>query len=253
MSVLDHAYDHPLEAEEHTSGPLAGGLMLGYQCGMLWGSALAAGAQAYRLLGSGTQAQFGAVTAAQKIVESFRRRTGDKTDCFEIAGISSFKEKRQILKYFTSGGMVNCLGMAAGYPPEAFDAINSSLCGLSAEVPFPPLSCSAVLAQKTGMSEMHTIMAAGFAGGIGLSGGACGALGTAIWAIGIKGLRKGESRKITSSKINDIIERFSNGAGSRYRCREITGREFKDIKDHADYLRSGGCSTIIDLLALVQH
>ena len=30
--------------------PLAGGFMgYGYQCGMLWGAALAAGAQAYRL------------------------------------------------------------------------------------------------------------------------------------------------------------------------------------------------------------
>ena len=38
-----------------------------------------------------------------------------------------------------------------------------------------------MLAQKMGASEMHAVMAAGFAGGIGLSGGACGALVAAIW------------------------------------------------------------------------
>jgi len=31
-----------------------------------------------------------------------------------------------------------------------------------------------MLAQKMGLSDMQTVMAAGFAGGIGLSGGACG-------------------------------------------------------------------------------
>ncbi len=39
--------------------PLAGGIVgNGYQCGMIWGAALAAGAQAYRLLGTGPVARF---------------------------------------------------------------------------------------------------------------------------------------------------------------------------------------------------
>ncbi len=48
-NVLDRAFDHPLKLEEEATAPLAGGIMLhGYQCGMLWGVTLAAGAQAYR-------------------------------------------------------------------------------------------------------------------------------------------------------------------------------------------------------------
>ena len=44
--------------EEHAAAPLAGGIMQhGYQCGMIWGAALAAGAQAYRLYGAGAQAE----------------------------------------------------------------------------------------------------------------------------------------------------------------------------------------------------
>jgi hypothetical protein len=36
----------------------------GYQCGMIWGATLAAGAQAYRLLGPGPQAETAAIIAA---------------------------------------------------------------------------------------------------------------------------------------------------------------------------------------------
>ena len=67
--------------------PLMGGLMNhGYQCGMVWGAALGAGAQAYRLLGPGPQAETGAIIAAQGLVESFRARYKE-IDCFEITEI----------------------------------------------------------------------------------------------------------------------------------------------------------------------
>src|SRR5512142_2958869 len=44
-NVLDRAYDRPLPLEERAAQNLAGGMMKGYQCGQLWGAALAAGAQ----------------------------------------------------------------------------------------------------------------------------------------------------------------------------------------------------------------
>ena len=81
--------------------------------------------------------------------------------------------------------------MAARYAPEAFSEINTALSEEHIEAPSPPVSCAAMLAQKMGVSDMHTVMAAGFAGGIGLSGGACGALGAAIW---ITGMNRPEER-----------------------------------------------------------
>jgi hypothetical protein len=49
MSVVDGSFDHPLKLEEKATIPLAGGIVnQGYQCGMIWGATLAAGAQAYR-------------------------------------------------------------------------------------------------------------------------------------------------------------------------------------------------------------
>ena len=66
MSVVDASFDHPLKAEEKASMPLAGGIAnMGYQCGMLWGAALAAGAQAYHLFGAGPQAEAKAMVASQ--------------------------------------------------------------------------------------------------------------------------------------------------------------------------------------------
>jgi hypothetical protein len=40
--VLNNAFDNPLLIEEHATVPFAGGLMQhGYQCGLIWGAALA--------------------------------------------------------------------------------------------------------------------------------------------------------------------------------------------------------------------
>ena len=59
----------------------------GYQCGMLWGAALAAGAQAYRLYGPGPQAESEAILAAQRLVEAFRSRN-KQIDCFELTELN---------------------------------------------------------------------------------------------------------------------------------------------------------------------
>jgi hypothetical protein len=139
--------------------------------------------------------------------------------------------------------------MAARYAPEAFSEINTALSEKHIEAPSPPVSCSAMLAQKMGVSEMHTVMAAGFAGGIGLSGGACGALGAAIWIIGMNGSKEGVGKEVINSRISDTIDRFVRSADFKFECSEIVGRRFENIGDHAGYLRDGGCSEIIEVLA----
>jgi len=48
MSVVDGSFGNPMRLEEEASAPLAGGIMNhGFQCGMLWGASLAAGAEVY--------------------------------------------------------------------------------------------------------------------------------------------------------------------------------------------------------------
>ncbi len=157
----------------------------------------------------------------------------------------------QMIMYFLiKGGTIGCMRMAAKYAPVAFSEINTALSEKHIEAPSPPVSCAAMLAQKMGVSDMHTVMAAGFAGGIGLCGGACGALGAAIWIIGLNSSKK-EPGKIDfkNPKTIETIERFMKCTDFEFECSKIVGRRFENIHDHACHLRDGGCLKIIEILA----
>lgn len=230
---------------------LAGGIMQrGFQCGQVWGAALAAGTQAYRLFGPGPKAEAGAIIAAQRIVESFHTRY-DAINCIDITDIDKSSSTMKMIMFFLiKGGAIRCFHMAGKYAPVAFDEINTALSGTDIKAPAPPVSCAALLAQKMGASDKHQAMAAGFGGGIGLSGGACGALGAAIWIIAMRRSEE-ESGKIgfNDPKATDAIERFLKCTGNKFECSKIVGRKFKNIDDHARFLRDGGCSEIIEALA----
>ena len=247
MSVVDGSFDYPLPLEEHASMPLAGGIAgMGFQCGQIWGAALAAGAQAYRLYGPGPQAEAAAVMAAQRLVESFRA-SYKSIDCRDVTQMDMKNMKNtQLLKYFLRGGPARCFGMTAGYARAAFREINAAY-SEGHLAPAAPVSCAAELARRMGASDMQTVMAAGFAGGIGLSGGACGALGAAIWLLEMKSSRKGFD--MNSPETMDTIDRFVESTEIKFECSEIVGRRFTDAGDHAAYLRDGGCSRIIEALA----
>jgi hypothetical protein len=239
-----------LELEEHASGPLAGGIMQrGYQCGQVWGAALAAGAQAYRKLGPGPQAETAAIVAAQRIVESFRARY-HSIDCRAITD-TDFNDPSVsvVFRYVLKNG-VKCFRMAAQYAPVAFSEINASLAQEPEEAPSSPVGCAAVVARKLGASDLHTAMAAGFAGGIGLSGDACGALAAAIWIIDMNDREQGADKVgFKSPRITELLDRFMRCTDSRFLCSDITGRQFESIDEHAAYLRDGGCVKIIEVVA----
>ncbi len=222
----------------------------GYQCGMIWGSALAAGAQAYQLFGSGPQAEVAAILASQKIVESFRAQN-KHINCLEITEIDKSSTTMQMITFFLiKGGTIGCIRMAAKYAKVAFSEINAALAEKPAEIPSPPVSCTSMLAQKIGLSDMQTVMAAGLTGGIGLCGGACGALGTAIWNIGLNRLKE-ENGKVSfkDPKALELIERFLKFTDYKFECSEIVGRKFENVNDHAEYVKNGGCEKLINLLA----
>jgi hypothetical protein len=253
MSVVDDSFGHPMKLEEGASAPLAGGIMShGFQCGMLWGAALAGGAEAYRRFGPGPQAETEAMVAAQKVVESFRGRTKDEINCLEISHLDLHgnTKARSVLKFLGRGGPIYCFHLAAGYAPEASSTIESALSEEYEEAPSPPVSCAAMLARKMGETDMHAAMAAGFAGGIGFSGGACGALGAAIWISAMKRNKDGGGKiGLNDPEAMELIDRFVEASDYEFECSEIVGRNFADINDHAYYLHDGGCSKIIEALA----
>lgn len=250
MSVVDDSYGHTLKQEERASDPFAGGILNhGFQCGMLWGSSLAAGAQAYDLYGAGPGAEAQAIAASERIVDSFEA-CNKHLNCIDITNLD-MKGNSGILKFLLKGGPIGCFRMAARYAPIGFDEIDDALSNGQQRALAAPVSCAAEVARKMGASDKHATMAAGFAGGIGLSGGACGALGAAIWITAMNTLAGG------ADSINyldwpegiELIDRFVQSSDYEFECSEITGRQFESIDDHADYVRCGGCAKIIEALS----
>lgn len=254
LHVLNRAYGHPMTTEEHASSLLAGGILRhGYQCGQIWGAALAAGAQAYRLFGAGADAQTRAIVAAQRVTEAFRTQN-TYTDCFDITELNEQSSIMRMITFFLiKGGGAGCMRMAARYPPVAVREINAALSDAAIQVPPAPVSCAAVLAQKLGASEMQTVMAAGLAGGIGLSGGACGALGAAIWLTRLNSLEEsaaaGARVGFRAPEARAVLDRFLKRTNYEFECSGIVGRKFQSVSDHACYVREGGCAKILDALA----
>jgi hypothetical protein len=251
MSVVDGSFEAPLALEEHATLPLAGGIeQMGFQCGQLWGATLAAGAQAHRLFGPGPQAEAAAVIAAQRLVQSFGA-SYKSINCAEVIDLDWKNARaRQILGFFLRGGPIRCFSMTADYARAAIREIDVAFAGDRVKAPAPPVSCAALLARKMGASDLHAVMAAGLAGGIGLSGGACGALGAAIWLIEMN-RTQGAAGKVefNSPEATEAIDRFVGSTDCEFECSKIAGRVFADIADHAGYLRDGGCSKIIEALA----
>ena len=255
MSVVDDSFNHPLALEEHATMPLAGGIeQMGYQCGQLWGAALAAGAQAYRQFGPGPRAEAAAVIAVQRLVNSFQASYGS-INCFEVIELDwKNAQGKQVLKFFLKGGPIRCFAMTAGFARATRREIDVSFAGDEIEAPEPPVSCAALLARKMGADDMHAAMAAGLAGGIGLNGGACGALGAAIWLIEMnRAAAAGGSVEFNSPEATEAIDRFVQSTDCEFECAKIVGRKFADIHDHASYLCAGGCAKVIEALAASQQ
>jgi hypothetical protein len=252
--ILNREFGRPMPDEEHAVMPMAGGIMQhGYQCGMIWGATLAAGAQAHRLFGPGPLAETRSIIAARGIVDAFRALTNE-INCFEITDIDNKSSTMKMLYVFLiKGKTIGCIRMSARYAPIAFNAIDSAFSRTDIDVPDPPVSCAAILAQKMGASEMHTVMASGLAGGIGLCGGACGALGAAIWITGMR--RSKQPNRKTAFKdpaSMRVVERFLKQTKYRFECSEITGRKFENPAEHAAFLREGGCKEVIEVLAAIR-
>ncbi len=251
MTVVDGAFDHPLALEEHATLPLAGGIeQMGFQCGQVWGAALAAGAQAYQLFGPGSEAEAAAISAAQRLAESFRTRYRS-IDCLDVIDLDwKNAQAKEVLKFLLRGGPVRCFSSTAGYARAAIGEINAAFADNHLAAPAPPVSCAALLARKMGASDLHTVMAAGLAGGIGLSGGACGALGAAIWLIEMNRVEEGTGKvEFNSPEATEAIDRFLQSSDGEFECVKIVGRKFESVNDHAAYLRAGGCARIIEALA----
>lgn len=220
----------------------------GHQCGMLWGSALAVGAESFRRYDNREQGIAAAITATQLLMESFSNRA-KSVDCRDITSCD-FSSKASMAKYLFSGRLLSCFDLADKWAPEAIQSANEGLSCQQPDIPKQPMSCASEVAKRMGATDDESVMVAGFAGGLGLSGKACGALGAAIWMNGLTWCRKHPRKSAYSDpKMENTLKAFYGETNSEILCHKISGQRFKTIDDHTEFISNGGCNKLINLLS----
>jgi len=247
--ILDREFGHPRDEEEKAIDPLAGGILQqGYQCGMLWGASMAAGAEALRRNENQGQATGMAILATQHIMKSFVNRT-DSIECEDITQVD-FTNKKSFIKYMLKGKFVNCLKLAGKWAPEA---LNAAIEGLAQSGPEPPqqsLSCASEVVRLMGATEEEMLMVAGFAGGLGLSGSGCGALAAAVWMNALIHNRKGTGKSAGFDPGTDLtLKAFYEETDYEIQCDKICGQRFETLEEHSEFIKNGGCKKLINALA----
>lgn len=255
LYLLNHEFDNHKESEEKASDFFAGGItQKGHQCGMLWGASLAVGAESFSRYSDKSDAIAAAMNASHQLVESFHNRTR-AVNCRDISKVDwenkldfAFYMVKTILHGFIYSP---CFNLIVKWTPEAIQAANKGLAEKTVQN-HPCLSCATETLKKMGASDEESIMVAGFAGGIGLSGNACGALGAVIW---YKMLEWGKNHPgKTPSYFNNqdaksILRAFYIETDSEVLCTKISGKQFCSMDDHSDYIKNGGCKGLIEALA----
>jgi len=148
--ILNREFGYPLEAEERAADPLAGGIVQeGYQCGMLWGSSLAVGAESFRRGDDKGQAIGMAITATKHLMESFSNRT-KTVDCKDITN-ADFSSKLSMAKYMFTGKFISCFKLADKWAPEAVQSATEGLSQKQTDLPQQPISCASEVTKKWGL------------------------------------------------------------------------------------------------------
>lgn len=234
---------------EKATGPLCGGILQeGHQCGMLWGAALAAGAEANRRMKDPNAATSMAISSARDLVDSFSQRK-PSVNCRDITNCNQRSLMGKI-RFFVTGKPLNCARLIGRWAPEAVATAVKSLALLPDNSETPVVSCASVLAGKMEASKEKAMMLAGFAGGIGLSGNACGALGAAVYLESEKWFKENSDEvRFSVPGVEEKMRDFLIENKGEVRCSKICGKTFASVEEHSEYIKNGGCRKLINMLA----
>ena len=256
--LLNREFDNANIPYERATDVQAGGLLrTGNQCGMLWGASLAVGTESYKRNGNSGKAIAASITTTQRLMESFTKVT-KTVNCSEITGLDLMNKSdlRKLIIKTILGGFVfsRCFNIAAKWAP---DAIKTAVDGLSNghdNSSQNAVSCASEMIKRLGGSEEEAVMVSGFAGGLGLSGNACGALSAFMWMKLLTWLREhpGETPnyKDNTSAMN-TLKVFFAATDSEIQCHKITGRHFNSIEEHTEFVNNGGCAKVMDALSAI--
>lgn len=247
--LLNREFGHPTETEERAADPLAGGLMqTGHQCGMLWGASMAVGAESYRRNNDHGQAIITAIKATQHLMESFSKRA-KSVNCRDVTHCD-WSSKVSMAKYFFSGKFLYCFKLAEKWAPEAIQSATKELSRKNPHLTQTPISCASEIAKKMGAGNKEMVIVAGFAGGLGLSGNACGALSAAIWMKSLDWCRENPGKSsFFNPEAKNTLKAFHNATGGEILCNKICRQTFRTIDDHAEFIKNGGCDKLMNVLA----
>ncbi len=252
--LLNREFGHNNETIECAADPFAGGIMQkGHQCGMLWGATLAAGAEAYRKGEDVDEAIALAIQATQNLIESFSKKT-NTINCREITGcnMDSFFGLTKYMLKVTLQGMNNstCFNLAEDWLPEAIQSAKVGLSQNPSTLGHKPNSCASLVAEKMGATEEEMVMVSGFAGGLGLSGNACGGLCAAIWMNSLAWIKEHPEKSAYKNKnAKATLKEFYKVTNNEMLCHKICGQTFKTIDEHSEFIKNDGCSKLIDTLS----
>ncbi len=250
--LLNREFGHHLTEEERAIDPLAGGIMQkGHQCGMLWGAAMAVGAEAYRQADNRDQAIGMAIAATMELVRSFRK-TADTVNCRDITD-TDFSKIFQFIRYILFKTK-DCFNLAEDWTPEAIQAAKEGLSIDPTKLPEQPISCASEVARRMGATDEEMAIVAGLAGGLGLSGEGCGALSAAIWMNSLKWAKEHPKKSPYGNRYaKKTLQAFQEKAGGKMLCRELAEQEFASIAEHTEYIKGGGCEALMEVLADAVH
>lgn len=144
-----------------------------------------------------------------------------------------------------------CFNLAEDWAPEAIQAGTEGLAEKPIQLNHKPVSCASEVVRRMGGTDEELVMVAGFAGGLGLSGEACGALSAAIWMKTLKWCRAnpGKTPPMFNNPIAKVtLKAFRAVTDSEMLCHKITGKHFETIDDHSEYINCGGCDKLMNVL-----
>jgi len=251
--ILNREFGHPMDEEEKAIDPLAGGILQqGYQCGMLWGASMAVGAEAYRRNENQDLAIGSAILATQALMRSFESRTRS-IECEDITELD-FTHKKSLLRFVLTGKFVHCFKLAGKWAPEALEAATKGLVSERDDLPGKSKSCASEVVLKMGGSIKEMLLVAGFAGGLGLSGSGCGALAAAVWMNALVHNRKATGKSASYDPNTDpTLKVFYEETDYEMQCDKICGRRFQTLAEHTEFVETGGCKKLINILADTAH
>lgn len=247
--ILNREFGHPHPDEEQALELLAGGILQqGYHCGIIWGAAMGVGAESFRQFPDQSKATGMAIKATQHVLKSFVA-CANSSECADITN-TDWKRKFSLLKFLVTGKMVTCFKLAGKWAPEALNSTDEGLSLPHDDLPEQSVSCASEMVKKMGGTEEQIVMAAGLAGGLGLSGGACGALAATIWMntfVRIK--EKRYKSALSDPEAERILNTFFKVTNYEMECSKICGKKFDSVSEHSEFIKNGGCSTILQTLA----